>query len=75
MQVALTGDNVRGSVSIVAAVSYDKVRVYDWPLGTLENRLFIMRELLERREDEDAGFIEHLPDEEDPYWDPIDPER
>jgi len=53
----------------------NQVRVYDWPLATLENRVFIMRELLERCEEEGYQVIEQLPDEEDPFWDPVQPER
>eukprot|EP00928_Gymnodinium_smaydae_P003074 TRINITY_DN11101_c0_g1_i1.p1 TRINITY_DN11101_c0_g1~~TRINITY_DN11101_c0_g1_i1.p1 ORF type:complete len:517 (-),score=168.53 TRINITY_DN11101_c0_g1_i1:137-1687(-) len=76
MQVSLSSDHTRGSVLVSAAVFQDDVRVYDWALETLENRVFLMRELLQRCEEE--GGIEsaqNLTKYEDPFWDPIEPER
>lgn len=75
MQVALKGDRTRGSVEVSAAVSKNKVRVYEWPLETLENRVYIMRELLQRCEEEGLEGLENLNQEEDPFWDPVEPER
>eukprot|EP00927_Polykrikos_kofoidii_P022755 TRINITY_DN2114_c0_g1_i1.p1 TRINITY_DN2114_c0_g1~~TRINITY_DN2114_c0_g1_i1.p1 ORF type:complete len:1118 (+),score=270.95 TRINITY_DN2114_c0_g1_i1:165-3518(+) len=72
MAVEMTGDTARGSVHITAVVLQEGVRVYEWPLDTLENRVFLMRELLERCEEEGIEACENLSCEEDPFWDPIE---
>ena len=37
--------------------------------------VFILRELLQRAEDEGLDAVQDLPNEEDPLWDPIEVER
>lgn len=64
-----------GCVRVVAAVHCEGAVLYEWPPETLENRVFLMRELLERMDEEGAETPPELADEEDPFWDPIDAER
>jgi kinesin family member 1 len=44
---------------------------YEWPIDKFENRLFMIRELLE--EFFDTGDLPRLAVEEDPFWDPPNP--
>ncbi|PFH33838.1 putative Chromosome-associated kinesin KLP1 [Besnoitia besnoiti] len=62
---------------VIVVVKRDGQTVYEWTPATLENRLFLMRELLDAyTEDKDnAGFLERLTREQDPFWDPIEKEK
>mmetsp|Transcript_86459 Transcript_86459/g.241963 ORF Transcript_86459/g.241963 Transcript_86459/m.241963 type:complete len:1156 (+) Transcript_86459:114-3581(+) len=75
MHVELSGTRSRGSIHVTAIVSRDSVRVYEWQLETLENRIFLMRELLQRCEEEGFGVLPGLGNHDDPFWDPIQVER
>lgn len=44
---------------------------YEWPIDKFENRLFMVRELLE--EYFDNGVLPKLSKNEDPFWDPPNP--
>lgn len=65
----------RGAVRVMAAVVRDGVRLFEWSPETLENRVYILRELLQRCEEEGFEVAENLAEEEDPLWDPIQVER
>jgi hypothetical protein len=74
MQVDLSGERAnRGAVRVAAAVMQDGVRLYEWSPETLENRVFMMRDLLQRCIDE--GTDENIPKADDPFWDPVNAER
>eukprot|EP00929_Paragymnodinium_shiwhaense_P051397 TRINITY_DN2586_c1_g4_i1.p1 TRINITY_DN2586_c1_g4~~TRINITY_DN2586_c1_g4_i1.p1 ORF type:complete len:1134 (+),score=428.70 TRINITY_DN2586_c1_g4_i1:175-3576(+) len=75
MQVEVNGDLARGSISVTAAMTKEGVRLYEWSLDTLENRVFLMRELLQRCEEEGLEVAEELTNDDDPFWDPIESER
>merc|ERR1719476_1241285 len=75
MQVNLGSGRTRGTINVTAAVSQDGVQLYEWTPETLENRVFIMRELLQRCEDEGLEVAHTLTLEEDPFWDPVEDER
>lgn len=76
MQVDLTGDpRNRGTIRVTATVLQDHVRLYEWSAETLENRVFLLRELLQRVEEEGPDVLSNLRNEEDPLWDPLEPER
>mmetsp|Transcript_59294 Transcript_59294/g.94120 ORF Transcript_59294/g.94120 Transcript_59294/m.94120 type:complete len:1093 (+) Transcript_59294:45-3323(+) len=57
------------------AVSMDGLVLYEWSPATLENRVYLMRELLQQFDDEGPTVLEKLADEEDPFWDPVQIER
>lgn len=65
----------RGSVRVTAAVLKDGTQLFEWSPETLENRVFILRELLQRCEEEGFEVAESLTNEDDPLWDPIEVER
>ena len=44
---------------------------YEWPVDKFENRLFMIREILE--EYFDNGILPKLVKDEDPFWDPPNP--
>ena len=44
---------------------------YEWPIDKFENRLFLIRDILE--EYFDTGDLPILSKEEDPFWDPPNP--
>jgi len=75
MQVELTGDKSRGSIHVSAVVTRDGVRVYEWALETLENRVYLMREILQQCEDEGFEILDQISDQQDPFWDPVEIER
>jgi hypothetical protein len=49
--------------------------LYEWSPETLENRVFLLRELLQRCEDEGVEAAQNLLNEDDPLWDPVEVER
>lgn len=65
----------RGSVRVMAAVMRDGVRLFEWSPETLENRVFLLREILQRCEEEGFEVADQMADEDDPLWDPIVVER
>lgn len=65
----------RQKVNVVAAVLQNGVRLFDWSPETLENRVFLLRELLQRVEEEGAEVADNMDDEDDPLWDPIETEK
>jgi len=75
MHCELTAEGKSGAVNVTAAVMMNGVRLFEWNPETLENRVFILRELLQRAEDEGFEAVQDLPNEEDPLWDPIEVER
>ncbi|KAF4728286.1 hypothetical protein FOZ63_002638, partial [Perkinsus olseni] len=60
---------------VLVGVDYRGLRVYDWTPETLENRVYLMRDLFEAWCDEGQAYIDDLHDEDDPFWDPITLER
>jgi len=68
-------DRARGTVNVTASVSQDNVHLFEWSLETLENRVFMMRDLLQRCEEEGLGVMDSLTPEGDPLWDPVNVER
>lgn len=44
---------------------------YEWPVDKFENRLFMIREILEEYFDD--GKLPQLTKESDPFWDPPNP--
>eukprot|EP00931_Biecheleriopsis_adriatica_P076794 TRINITY_DN5046_c0_g1_i1.p1 TRINITY_DN5046_c0_g1~~TRINITY_DN5046_c0_g1_i1.p1 ORF type:complete len:1104 (-),score=351.24 TRINITY_DN5046_c0_g1_i1:229-3540(-) len=75
MHCELTAEGKSGAVNVAAAVMLNGVRLFEWNPETLENRVFILRELLQKVEDEGLEAVRDLPNEEDPLWDPIEVER
>eukprot|EP00913_Durusdinium_trenchii_P012425 g11665.t1 len=75
MHCELTAEGKSGAVNVAAAVMLNGVRLFEWNPETLENRVFILRELLQRAEEEGLEAVQDLPNEEDPLWDPIEVER
>lgn len=75
MQVELSGEKSRGTIRVTAAVLQDSVRLYEWAPETLENRVFLLRELLQRCEEEGLEVSNGMQKEEDPLWDPVEVER
>lgn len=75
MHCELTAEGKHGAVNVAAAVMLNGTRLFEWNPETLENRVFILRELLQRAEEESLEVIKDLPQEEDPLWDPIQVER
>jgi len=75
MQVELSGERSRGTIRVTAAVMQDGARLYEWSPETLENRVFLLRELLQRCEDEGIQAAQNLQNEDDPLWDPVEVER
>eukprot|EP00440_Ansanella_granifera_P069933 gb/GFBE01075873.1/.p1 GENE.gb/GFBE01075873.1/~~gb/GFBE01075873.1/.p1 ORF type:complete len:1110 (+),score=352.30 gb/GFBE01075873.1/:1-3330(+) len=75
MHCELTAEGKSGAVNVAAAVMLNGVRLFEWNPETLENRVFILRELLQRAEDEGLEAVADLCNEEDPLWDPIQVER
>jgi len=75
MQVELDAEHSRGAIHVTAAVCRDGVRLYEWPPETLENRVYLLRELLQRCEEEGLEVADGLRSEDDPLWDPIEVER
>jgi len=68
-------DRTRGSVNVTAAVVSDGIQLFEWSLETLENRVFMMRDLLQRCEEEGLEVMNRLAPEDDPLWDPVEVER
>jgi len=75
MQVELSGERSRGTIRVTAAVLQEGVRLYEWTPETLENRVFLLRELLQKCEEEGVEVASALRNEEDPLWDPVEVER
>ncbi|CBZ50020.1 putative kinesin motor domain cointaining protein [Neospora caninum Liverpool] len=63
--------------NVIVAVMFEGKPVYDWAPAVLENRLFLMRELLDAYTDakDKDGFLKRLKKEDDPFWDPIEKEK
>lgn len=74
MQLGL-GDEQGQLVGVTVAVLQEGVQLYEWTPPTLENRVYLMRELLQRFDDEGPSVLESLTDEVDPFWDPVVVER
>jgi len=68
-------NRTRGSVNVTAAVLKDGVQLFEWSLETLENRVFMMRDLLQRCDEEGLEVVSKLAPEDDPLWDPVEVER
>lgn len=75
MHAELGDGKSRGSIRVLASMKLNGVRVYDWNAEILENRVFLMRELLQRCEEEGFEVADDLPPEQDPFWDPVEDER
>mmetsp|Transcript_33352 Transcript_33352/g.74298 ORF Transcript_33352/g.74298 Transcript_33352/m.74298 type:complete len:1101 (+) Transcript_33352:77-3379(+) len=75
MRVDLVGSNSHSPIQVTAAVLRDGVHLYEWTADVLENRVYLLRELLERCSEEGYEAAERLPKEDDPFWDPIEDER
>lgn len=75
MHVELNAGRSRNAVRVAAGVWKDGVELYEWTPETLENRVFLMRELLERCDEEGQEVANSLHNEEDPWWDPVKVER
>jgi hypothetical protein len=75
MQVELSGERSRGTICVTAAVLQDGIRLYEWSPETLENRVFLLRELLQKVEEEGLQAATDLLSEDDPLWDPVEVER
>jgi len=75
MQVELSGERSRGTIRVTAAVMQDGARLYEWSPETLENRVFLLRELLQHCEEEGIQAAQNLLNEDDPLWDPVEVER
>jgi len=75
MRVDLVGGSSHGPIQVTAAVMKDGVHLYEWTADVLENRVFLLRELLERCSEEGYEVTDNLAKEEDPFWDPIEEER
>nr|PIL98797.1 putative Chromosome-associated kinesin KLP1 [Toxoplasma gondii COUG] len=62
---------------VLISVKYCGKLVYEWTPSVLDNRLFLMRDLLEKyyEETDKDGFLRRLRKEEDPFWDPIEKEK
>merc|ERR1719253_1314835 len=75
MQVELHAGRASNAVRVTAGIWKDGVELYEWTPETLENRVFLMRELLERCDDEGVEAADTLSEEDDPWWDPVKVER
>mmetsp|Transcript_104254 Transcript_104254/g.185262 ORF Transcript_104254/g.185262 Transcript_104254/m.185262 type:complete len:1108 (+) Transcript_104254:58-3381(+) len=75
MHCELTAEGKSGAVNVAAAVTLNGVKLFEWSPETLENRVYVLRDLLQRAEEEGLEAVKDLPDEEDPLWDPIEVER
>jgi len=75
MHCELGGAGIRGSIQVMVAVFKDGVQLFEWSPETLENRVFMMRDILQRCEDEGFEACSRVSCEEDPLWDPIQEER
>lgn len=53
----------------------ENVVLFLWDVDTMENRLFLMRELLEKWCDDPSFDANAIPCDEDPFWDPLEDER
>jgi len=74
MRCELTGGK-RGTIRVVAEVQKGDVKLFEWSAETLENRVFLLRELLQRCEEEGFEIGDELTEDDDPLWDPIEIER
>merc|ERR1712054_427290 len=75
MQVELLAGRSCNAVRVTAGVWNNGVELYEWTPETLENRVFLMRELLERCDEEGFQVADNLREEDDPWWDPVKVER
>lgn len=71
----MSSERSRGAAQVFAAVLWDGIVLVEWTQETLENRVFLLRDLLQRCEEEGYDVVDDLPKEEDPLWDPIEGER
>jgi hypothetical protein len=67
-------DAKRRRTDLVVQVFFEDKHVYDWNAETLENRVFLMRDLFEKF-CEDPTSLASLTDEEDPFYDPVQTEK
>jgi hypothetical protein len=66
------GSLASGKTEILVKISNEEEGYhYEWPLEKFENRLFMIREILE--EFFDIGEKPNLSKEQDPFWDPPNP--
>mmetsp|Transcript_115556 Transcript_115556/g.327465 ORF Transcript_115556/g.327465 Transcript_115556/m.327465 type:complete len:1101 (-) Transcript_115556:158-3460(-) len=75
MHCELSKKGARGSVNVTAAVFEGDVQLFEWTPETLENRVYLLRELLHQAEEEGLEAVSGLSNEYDPLWDPIQVER
>jgi len=66
------GDVSNSKTEILVKIDNNEEKYYyEWPVDKFENRLFMIRELLE--EFFDSGNMPNVSKEEDPFWDPPNP--
>ena len=67
-------DSKRRKTEVAIQVEFEGKVVYEWSRDTLENRIFLMRELFESF-CEDKTVVDTLIDEQDPFWDPVQTDK
>ena len=66
------GDMSKGKTEIMVKVDNNEEKYfYEWPIDKFENRLFIIRDLLEMLTD--TGVMPKVSKDDDPFWDPPNP--
>lgn len=75
MRVELHGGRARNAVRVSAGVRLNDVEMYEWTPEVLDNRVSLMRELLDRCDNEGKEVADNLKKEHDPWWDPVKAER
>ena len=54
----------------VVVLNLENKKSYEWPHDKFENRLFMIKEIIE--DYHDTGILPKLTNEQDPFWDPED---
>ena len=54
----------------MALLNLENKTSYEWPHDKFENRLFMIKEIIE--DYHDTGILPKLTNEQDPFWDPED---
>ena len=67
-------DARRRRTDLVVQVFFEDKHVYDWNGETMENRIYLMRDLLDKFV-EDPASLASLTDDEDPFFDPVQTEK
>merc|ERR1711972_674602 len=67
--------NGENTIRVTVGVWTEGVELYEWTPEILENRVFMMRDLLERCDEEGMHLLNQLPIEDDPWWDPVQSSR